>query len=139
MYSSCMSGLTTATAVMARLFCRLEGGGEMLGSVPVELVELAGRLAQDPLPGYDSYKVVRQGRETRVQFLLEEGVAAVVRDLRSVPEETLRRDAGPLRETLSRLGHLEVRSRPLSKVEWDYLLHCVGEGPWQKYLAYIPE
>lgn len=138
-YSSCMSRMTTSTAIMARLFCRLEGGGEMLGSVPAWMRDLAERLVrEDGPPGYDVMKAFKEGRDVRLRFALAEGVAPIVKDVRNIPEAVLRKDAPQVRELLLRIGaHPLVEMRALLREEWDYLLECVGEGPWQRVLPYL--
>lgn len=125
---------------MARLFAELEGGGEMLASVPVGMVELAERLAaSEDLPDYHRFGLVKRGRKTRATFLVRPDAVPYIRDVRNVPREALYRDQAALREVLARIGGSGEETRALSRVEFDYLVATVGEGPWQRYLAFIGE
>lgn len=121
-----MRKYTATTLLFVRLFVESEGPGFLLASVPAGLAELADRVVEGDVEGFD-LRVLKRGRWV---FRLDPVLWPVQSDVRSIPREFLRRSQAEVQEALCRLRASGWETRPLLREELAYLMDCVPEGGW---------
>lgn len=129
--------ITTSTAVLARLFARWEGSGRMMASVPGGMEDLADRLVE---PSYFQTKAFRRiGREYRWVFGVRADAIQYVDNLLSIGSGALAADRWALGEMLMRIGLSGLETRPLSRLEMEYLQRSIGVGNWCQGIGVLDE
>lgn len=139
-YYAPMQPITTATAIQARLFARFEGGGKLLCSVPGGMKDLAEKLV-DPegLQIGEPIQLRKIGKEWRQVFGVRADAIEFVGSLMCIGSRALERDRWALGEMLDRIGLSGLDTRPLSRLEMEYLQAHIGVGNWCRGIGLLED
>lgn len=118
--------ITTQIAILARLFARLEGNGQLMASVPGSM-----RLLGMALVDTDSEMTRLIPRKGRWEFHVRQDAVKWIHGLEGMPIEAIAKDQKFLRDMMVRLANFgDPQMRPLRKLELEILQLGLGYGKW---------